>query len=1725
MKQLGVMLAACAAGGMLWAAPRHAGNLLVDLDASTLAAAAGDTVATWPNAGTMGDFKAFGTGPTYAVRDGVSVVRFDGSAANCMTNCVAGEVPSVLLGNNPWTMEAWVFCEQLTGTHTYLSWTARGTSGTVCEFRYTNGGVDNAVEHYGADYNMKWGSELPAVGEWHHFVCVRQANGVERLYCDGRMVWINYNTLNLSNDGPVMLGGVYDRSNYATPTMLFAGDLARVRVTDAALAPADVYANYLDACAAFGRTAEGLDAVWNGAWVEDVAPAAGRGLAILGGDVTLTDFAGSVPYFRQTGGKVTFAGQTDLSVPQRLATDYPYLQDEAGQSAELVLAGGTLRFNNTFFLGLTGPGATTKLTVGGTDEPALLSTSVETCIGHNKPGTTTEINVLANGTIHNDNGWLRFGSGSGTTANVTIEQGGFVDAAQLLVGGWGSSSRARVAGTVQVRNAYMGIGEGSDTELILEPTGRLRARGFREWNNTSTWSGFSGVSHLHVNAGTLELYPVEAYGTGTPFLDTVMRVTYENSIVFDIPTGGTTVVNTNPEDVTEGGQGRIVKKGGGMLSWGAEAVAGLRGVIDIEEGSIRFLGKFSAGQDVLINVAEGAKVSCDVQGGGAADLLKFISPDSRGALMLHGNDGTQIIDLSSHPNMIIALNAVAFQGSITPAGDEYVFDTMGLDSALVCNFSGSRPLRFIDSVGNGRVHLRGDNSGMTGGITVEGGTVLFAHSFAAGSSGPVHLAEGTGFGFEAALGVNFITSRVTADSRPSQLFILAGGESVNADLSRFPGCRLGTVGQVSITQAGSVTPNGSEYLLGGGGTQHASSDHGLMPGVLADGAAGPTTVVVDRDGMIDLSRRENSYSGGTVVTNGARVFTTADGYGAVPAAFDATNIFVDGGILRTGNTSFSVDANRGVWIGEQGAIFHPWGSFTCDYQGGLGGSGTITVTDGGHLTFSGAHNTYSGRINLNNASTIFTIGGDTAFSWDSTGGIAGAGNVVLKTPTDATFNDVVSTSGSLTKEGAGTMTLTAEQTLPGSVVVSEGTLRLTGTAAIKKASGIRNDGTIVVDRGGTVSDVFGATPFYGTGSIGFTADGTEMTIDRGLNGATLAAKNGGRLDYSVMGTDGGSLVDVDAATLAVSPTGATDPVSSNFYDFQVNGSAEVLAANDLLLTRAEGSQAGSAFWKERISVTRPWEARFSYGIENCPASPADGFAFVVQASGNGPAAVGASGGSIGALGVTPLVGAAFNVYNDDSFGWIYDNGKKEMATDGNYKTFVQDGLDVIVSYDGQGKLRLTVFSRKDTTKSYTKTLIMNLYEKLGSATAYVGLTGGTGGLMCEQHVRDFSFRQDTDPQPDLTLAEDGWQFVGHAQYASVNGGRSVQLTDTASYQTGVVTRLERVYLGRPFRVSGTYLLDNWTQGPADGAAFFLHNDRPTAHGAAGGSMGVVGTGGHGNLPSAIGFGLNVYNTASLKLLKNAGWGTNTPIQGVNPKDKTPVAFEFAYTADKDLVMTLRQNANVFAVTQRVDLCEYFGRNWAWFAVSAATGGSNGRQYVYDLELTGEAAAQAGYAGATFTGASTLELARVAAGMERTELGEAVFADGAALTLRASGATDLPYTVTLDTVRITPGTRPSVVTLAPNGSAAGTLRFNKIAADPSGRALKIEGAAAPITGRKIQVELPLFKGLVKVLDLTAATGLALEDFELVTPTKQPVELRLVNGILYAIHSTGSVLFFR
>ncbi len=1427
-----------------------------------------------------------------------------------------------------------------------------------------------------------------------------------------------------------------------------------------------------------------------------------------------------------TGAKdYTFAGAGKIS-GRLVKSGSGMLTTPVTQFAEPLdfeIRSGTLTMPGNVFFADSGAGVS-RFTIGGGDELALAVVNHTDCTFSRHAGAESVVTVRTNGFIRNDSiQWTRFGAQKGAHCVLNVEAGGEVESAAMMIGSQAATCEARVAGTLTVRSYALGVGEGSNSSLTLLPGGRIRARSSQAWNNSATWSGYTGTSTIHVDDGTFELYPVAAYPNTTPILNTLVPVTYENAITFDIPAGGSTYCLAPIRDVTQNGVARFIKKGAGELYFTAD-VGGIRGLIDVQEGMLTFSHKFADDAGVQFQVAPDAAIGFDMAEGWK-EALKYLPKDSACRLVLFASNKDETIDISEYPNLRVILTMGTFTGKIITADNHLVIDLAGrslvFDSELADVAGHPAKLTVMDSVGGSVVHVKSINSSMTGGATVKDGVTLALYgpegnAFALGPSGPVKLESGTSLQLDAkSIDPNFIRNRVTDDSDPAFIFVQSYAAACNVDVSRFPNCRVGINGSTSCSMTGTLTPSGNTYLLGGGNTAYASSNTGLKPGVMTDvDLDTPRSVVIDRPGLINLSDPANSYSGGTVVTNGGRVYIAGnDGFGKVPDTFDANNVFINGGVLRQGSANTTLAATRGIWVGDEGMIYHPWGGYTLTVPGGLGGTGDITVTDGGHLALTGENNTWNGHLTFNNQS-VFTIGDGEHFSWASTGGIEmknTSSSLILKTDSDtAVFSDTFTGVGALRKEGDGVLTLATAPQATGRTTVVDGTLRLTGSATLTSNSSILNSGEIFVDRAGNASDVFGSVSILGSGSVRFP-DTADVTIDRALPGLrSLEVANGHTATFTMAAPDTGITL-ADGASVKLAATAAW-----GFDGFVFNGTANKVASNEIQLTPAAESKAGSAYWKQLVDLTHPWEARFTFKAVNPPAKPADGFTFVIQRGGE--TALGASGGSLGINTVKPSFGVGFNHWNGTSVGWIENGARVGFVTALNGITLLANP-EVVVTYDGLGVVK-TVLTEGD--KVYTQERMVNLKDYLGGASAWIGFTAGTGGAVCDQRISDFRFSQKSATAPDLAVADDSrWQRNQSTVYEEVDGKPMFCITPAVNYVTGSVVRAERIYTGRPFTIRGKYRYDGCTSSaPADGAAIFLQNNGLTACGTYGGSVGVAG------ISTAIGWKLNIYNSNSLVPVKSGALGTAVAT-GVNFRNQQETDFVFSYRPGV-LTLTVAQGETRQTVTQAVNLAEYFGAPSMYFSVSGATGGSNAKQYVYDLsmqydDVDDSTVAGGGYGSLACTGTSTVRVAANAA--NRVVVGTLVLGENAVVNVAGDGAADTPYTLAAQRIVFDGDHSEHDLALAANGSAAGTVRLGTVVYDGAhaGSWLKISGAVAPLDG-KIKIDIPEVKGLVKLMDLTDATGVTLEDFAFAAEDTK-MELRLINGILYALRDVSTVLFFR
>jgi Flp pilus assembly protein TadG len=214
--------------------------------------------------------------------------------------------------------------------------------------------------------------------------------------------------------------------------------------------------------------------------------------------------------------------------------------------------------------------------------------------------------------------------------------------------------------------------------------------------------------------------------------------------------------------------------------------------------------------------------------------------------------------------------------------------------------------------------------------------------------------------------------------------------------------------------------------------------------------------------------------------------------------------------------------------------------------------------------------------------------------------------------------------------------------------------------------------------------------------------------------------------------------DVWASSVASSATQTLVNFPSGFASasssLALNGSA-FISGTHIRLTTSSGGLAGTAYYANPIPVGT-FSSTFSFQLTN---PNADGMTFLLQNSGK--TAVGNAGGDLGFGGIGHSVCIKFDLYNNagegvNSTGFF--SGGVDPFTPATDMTSTGINLhsghvfNVSVTYNGTA-LSWTV---TDATTAATGTFsaAANIPALIGSSTAYVGFSGGTGGLTAQQDV-------------------------------------------------------------------------------------------------------------------------------------------------------------------------------------------------------------------------------------------------------------------------------------------------------------------------------------------------------------------------------------------------------
>ncbi|EHE3346090.1 autotransporter outer membrane beta-barrel domain-containing protein, partial [Salmonella enterica subsp. enterica serovar Kentucky] len=404
---------------------------------------------------------------------------------------------------------------------------------------------------------------------------------------------------------------------------------------------------------------------------------------------------------------------------------------------------------------------------------------------------------------------------------------------------------------------------------------------------------------------------------------------------------------------------------------------------------------------------------------------------------------------------------------------------------------------FINNIGGtGRVEKSGDDtltlSGSntyTGGTLINGGTLVASNVEALGTGDVTDnatLALNTGGTFD-----NAISGSGQVVKSGDETLTLSGTNSYTGGTTISGGTLVAT--NVEALGSGDVTDDATLELNTGGTFDNAISGSGQ--------------VVKSGDKMLTLSGA-NSYSGGTLISDGTLVASNVEALGTGDVTNNATLALNTGG----------------------------------DFTNNISGSGQVVKSGDDTLTLSGA-NSYTGGTTISGGTLVAT-------NVDALGTGDVTNSSTLELNTGGTFDNAISGSGQVVKSGDETLTLSGSNTYTGGTLISGGTLVATNVDALGTGD-VTDNATLELNTGGTFDNVIS-----GSGQVVKSGDDT-LTLS-GANSYT-----GGTL------ISGGTLVATSVEALGsgdVTDNAVLELNTGGTFDNAISGSGQVVKSGDKTLT-------------------------------------------------------------------------------------------------------------------------------------------------------------------------------------------------------------------------------------------------------------------------------------------------------------------------------------------------------------------------------------------------------------------------------------------------------------------------------------------------------------------------------------------------------------------------------
>jgi fibronectin-binding autotransporter adhesin len=485
-------------------------------------------------------------------------------------------------------------------------------------------------------------------------------------------------------------------------------------------------------------------------------------------------------------------------------------------------------------------------------------------------------------------------------------------------------------------------------------------------------------------------------------------------------------------------------------------------------------------------------------------------------------------------------------------------DINGKTATINGAFTGSGPITFTDTVGNGDLTLTSANSTYTGSTTIASGAELSLSGTAsiADSGNPSSANSTTTTTAVVTVPLSSVidngTFDISAETAGTSITSLAGSGTVNL------GAEVLTLSNAADTFSGVVTGTGGLVLNAGTET---------LTGV-------------------------NTYTGLTTITSGSLILT---GNGSIAASDELND---DGTFDISGTSGVSLASLSGTGRLNLGSQTLTLTDTEGAFSGVIYGTGNIVVASGTQY-LSGA-NTFTGTMTVASGATL-ELGSPTAANTVANT-IIDNGTLTFDSANTVVMSGTISGPGAVTEIGAGVAEITTAQTYTGATTITSGTLVLadfgTGSAmtsgSIAASSSVTVNGAleILTSAGSTLTSLSGSGgveleggpltlsnasgsftgTIFGTGALVLTGGTETLTGSNTYSGtttisssATLSIPAGGALQDSAV---------IDNGTLDISQIYVSNAQFSTIGSLSGNGTV-TLGTHTLILADADDTFAGT----------------------------------------------------------------------------------------------------------------------------------------------------------------------------------------------------------------------------------------------------------------------------------------------------------------------------------------------------------------------------------------------------------------------------------------------------------------------------------------------------------------------------------------------------------------------